>query len=388
MHTVIASDDKTVAERITQGLARKDWTFQSAEQIGLHGLLNHIQRTPPDLLIVVLPVAHVVLADEESISVEQALRGRYAEIVDVAHFDEELINIRQAMRGRLVVVGPPETKLILRTLNHVGADFYLDVDNLDEELLGLMRRLDHSDPGKVIAVVSPAGGSGSTTLACNLATALAQQHGSCGLLDLDLSSGALTSLLDLKPDKTLADFCRHLDHMDHEIFTRMLQRHDSGVQLLAAPLSYEDVDFVTPEGVAAAVSLTRGMFRHVVLDLDHTFRKEQLEALHLADEILVVFQLEFAVLKNVMRMWSYLEKRGIDMSRVRLIVNRYGLAKQVSLREAENALGRKVTEYLPEDPKTVNRCNNNGVPMVLDRPTATLSRKITQLAVSLNSAVR
>ena len=361
MRVTIASDDKTVAARITNGLARKDWAFQSAEQIGLHGLLTHIQRNSPDLLIVVLPQAE-------------------------APSDEELLGIRQATRGRLVVVGPPDTQLILRILNQIGADFYMDMANLDAELVGLLRRLDRSNPGKVIAVVSPAGGSGSTTLACNLATAIARKHGSCGLLDLDLSSGDLASLLDLKPEKTLADFCRHLDHMDHEIFSRMLQRHDSGVHLLASPLSYDDVDFVTPEGVAAAVSLTRGMFRHVVVDLEHTFRNEQMEALHLADDILVVFQLEFAVLKNVVRMWNYLEKRDIDMSHVRLVVNRYGLAKQVSLREAENALGRKITDYLPEDPRTVNRCSNNGVPMVLERPSATLSRKITQMAVSLNGA--
>ncbi len=362
MRAVIASDDKTIAAHIMEGLARKDWSFRSAELVMLPGLLGHIQRNSADLLIVVLPAAPGLMSDEE------------------------LIGIRHALRGRLVVVGPPDTKLILRTLNQVGADFYMDVGDLDAELAGLLRRLDRGDPGKVIAIVSPSGGSGSTTLACNLATAIARQHGSCALLDLDLSSGDLASLLDLKPEKTVADFCRHLDHMDQEIFTRMLQRHTSGVQLLAAPLSYEDIDFVTAEGVSAAVSLTRSMFRHVVVDLEHTFRKEQMEALYLADEIIVVFQLEFAVLRNVMRMWNYLEKRGIDMSHVRLVVNRYGLAKQVSLREAENALGRKVAEYLPEDPKNVNRCNNNGVPLVLDRPTATLSRKITQLAVSLNGA--
>ena len=98
MHTVIASDDKAVAARITHGLARKDWTFQSAEQIGLSGLLNRVQQNHPDLLIVVVPLAHAVLADEESISAQHALLGRYEGLVDAEHFDEELIRIRQAMR--------------------------------------------------------------------------------------------------------------------------------------------------------------------------------------------------------------------------------------------------------------------------------------------------
>ena len=55
---------------------------------------------------------------------------------------------------------------------------------------------------------------------------------------------------------------------------------------------------------------------------------------------------------------------------MRLVVNRYGQPKEVPASKAEEALGLKIAHYIPDDPKTVNRANNNGVPLVLESPSA------------------
>ena len=60
------------------------------------------------------------------------------------------------------------------------------------------------------------------------------------------------------------------------------------------------------------------------------------------------------------------------------MVNRYGQPKEVPAAKAEEALGVKIAHYVPEDPKTVNRANNNGVPVVLESPSAKVSRSLTQ----------
>ena len=52
--------------------------------------------------------------------------------------------------------------------------------------------------------------------------------------------------------------------------------------------------------------------------------------------------------------------------------------------KAEEALGTKIFHYVPEDPKTVNWANNNGVPMVLESPSAKVSRSVAKLAQSVN----
>ena len=96
-------------------------------------------------------------------------------------------------------------------------------------------RRSREEAGKVIAVLAPSGGSGSSTLAVNVATVLAKQHKSAVLIDLKLETGDLAALLDLKPTYTLADLCQNVARMDRSLFERSLARHASGVQLLAPP---------------------------------------------------------------------------------------------------------------------------------------------------------
>jgi pilus assembly protein CpaE len=132
------------------------------------------------------------------------------------------------------------------------------------------------------------------------------------------------------------------------------------------------------------LALARSVFPYVVVDLDHSFRDDQTKVLHQADIILVVLRLEFASLRNTRRTLDHLEQMGIPRDRLRLVVNRYGQPKEVPAAKAEEALGVKIFHFVPDDPKTVNRANNNGVPMVLEAPSAKVSRSLTRLATSVN----
>ena len=158
----------------------------------------------------------------------------------------------------------------------------------------------------------------------------------------------------------------------------------SVVSLLAPPSTYADLSHVTAEGVRQALALARNLFPYVVVDLDHTFRDEQVQALRLTDTILLVFRLDFASLRNANRTMEHLDRLGIRKDSVRLVVNRYGQAQEVPVAKAEEALGMKIFHFVPEDAKTVNRAINNGVPVVLDYPTAKVSKSLSKLAFSVN----
>jgi pilus assembly protein CpaE len=145
-----------------------------------------------------------------------------------------------------------------------------------------------------------------------------------------------------------------------------------------------DVGHVTPSGVKQVLRLGHGIFPYTVVDLDHSFREEQMEVLRQADVILLVLRLDFTALRQTQRVLSYLEQMHIDMNKIRVVVNRYGQPKEVPAAKAEEALGVKILHYVPDDPKTVNRANNSGIPVVLDSPSAKVSRSVTQLAASIN----
>jgi pilus assembly protein CpaE len=278
--------------------------------------------------------------------------------------------------------------MVLRALRGT-IDDYLDITELSTEMEDALARwrssLAHKvEAGRVITLLAPSGGSGSSTLAVNLASLLAQQHKSVALIDMKLETGDLAALLNLKPTYTLADLCQNVARLDRTFFERSLTRHESGVHLLASPLRLEDVALITSEGVRQAIELARSEFSYVLVDLDHSFRPEQVEVLRRSQLILLVLRLEFASLRHVRRTLDYLDHLGIGGDRIRLIVNRYGQPKEISPAKAEEALGMKVFHLVPDDPRAINRSNNNGVPIVLEEPRASVSRSLAKLAAGVN----
>jgi pilus assembly protein CpaE len=313
----------------------------------------------PEVVVVVFP------ADpERALTVLQDLRRRVAE-------------------GILAVGPATDTKLVLRALRE-GASEYLDQTDLRPELTGALQRRDTTEKvGRVIAVLAPSGGSGGSTIAANVATILAQNHSGCALIDLNLQTGDLVAFLDLKPAYTLADLCQNAERLDHSLLQGCLARHASGVQLLAAPARIAEAARVTPAAVELVLSLAVKHFPYVVVDLDHSYRAEQLAAMRRADVILLVLRLDFISLRNTRRALDSFQESGIPRERVRVVANRCGQPGEISSAQAEESLGIKISHSIPEDQKTVNRAVNNGVPLVLQSSSARISRALVELATSL-----
>ena len=338
-----------------------------------------------------LPVSHVVTID---LAAQRLAKTRPDLLFVVLQPDPEhalamLAKLPIQEPTRVLVIGPAsDSKLVLRALRG-GADDYVDEQELEGELKPALARyragmVTQEEAGRLIVVLAPSGGSGSSTVAANVATALAKEHKEVALVDLKLEAGDLAALLDLKPTYTLADLCQNAARLDRVLFERSLTRHASGVHLLAPPERLADVAHVRPEGVRQVLALARAVFPYVVVDLDHSFRDDQTKVLHQADIILIVLRLDFASLRNARRTLDHLEQMGIPRDRLRLVVNRHGQPKEVPAAKAEEALGVKIFHYVPDDPKTVNRANNNGVPMVLEAPSAKVSKSLAQLATNVN----
>jgi pilus assembly protein CpaE len=364
MRAFIVSDHEATTVKVRQALLAEGVDCPAAQVISPSLAANHLASAQPDLVVVVL------LPDPE----------RALAVLPV---------LRHQAHARLVVVGPAsDTKLVIRSLRE-GAGDYIDEAELATELRAALERMRaeshiQENLGRTIAILAPSGGSGSSTLAANVATVLAREYQRVALLDLKLTNGDLAALLDLKPTHTLADLCQNAARLDRVMFERSLVQHTSGVHLLAAPRTFLNIGQVTPDGVRQALGLARSLFPYVVVDLDHSFREEQAQVLRQADIVLIVMRLDFTCLRNSQQALDYLAALGVPSDRVRLVVNRYGQPKEVPAAKAEEALGVKVFHYIPDDPKTVNRANNSGVPLVLESPSAKVSRSVTQLAESIN----
>ena len=234
MYILVASDNQEFATRVRQVLIRCGLFAADAPNLAAN---SGPQLVPLEL------------------AAERASRFVPALVVIVVQPDREralaaLRDVKHAVQTSILLVGPADDpKFILASL-HEGADEYLDESRLEEELAESLIRLktrqaqaedDLSGAGRIIAVLGPSGGCGSSVLAVNLAAVLSQHHGSCGLVDLRLGAGDLAPLMDLKPLHSLADLCANLDRIDRELFEQFFVRHSSHVYLLAAPFAAGDL---------------------------------------------------------------------------------------------------------------------------------------------------
>jgi pilus assembly protein CpaE len=363
MRAIIASDYEPISSKVREIFLREGWDCPATHVLTLDLAAEQLASARPDLVVAVLQPD-----PERSLPL--------------------LRQLRIGTPGRLLAVGPAESKLILRALRE-GADLYLDEADVEGELLGAFARFpvthgSQAEPGRLIGLLAPSGGSGSSTVAVNVAVVLAKEHKSCALLDLKLEGGDLAALLDLKPTHTLADLCRNAARMDRVMLEGSLVRHGSGIHLLAPPQSFADSAAINAEGVRQALALTRAAFPYVLADLGYSFREEQVQVLRQADLVLLVLRLDIPSLLNTRRTLERLERLGVARDRVHLVANRYGQPKELPAGKAQSALGAKIFHYIPDDPKTVNRATNSGVPAVLDAPSARISKSFMQLAASIN----
>jgi pilus assembly protein CpaE len=300
-----------------------------------------------------------------------------------------LREILETLPCRVICVGgDSDAKLILRSLRE-GAWGYIDESDLATELEAALGKLRLETPllvqhGRVVTVIGPAGGTGASTTAVNIATALAQKYGECCLIDLNLETGDLATLLDLEPAHTLADFCYNLPRMDATMFQQCLTPHASGIRLLAPPRDYSDVAAVTPRGMRKALAMARSAFPFVVIDLEHSAGELHAQALFQSDRILLVLRLDFTSLRQAGRILQHFDKLGIPRDRVRLIANRYRQPHELRVADLEQALGMKIDHFIPDDSKNVNLANNKGVPVIVERPRSRASQSLRELAWSVN----
>lgn len=343
------------------------------------------------------PEDHTILPDQAA----QALAARATQgiflVVTVGKSPPATLRtihqLRQTTNEVIIAVGPKEASVILEAIR-AGADDYVDetlaMDELPHSISrhGATRGLAASE-GELIVVMSGSGGSGRSLVATNLSVTLANIQGRCGLVELDACSGNCASLLNLKPRHTILDLCRRSEKLDRKTLEKALIEHDSGVSLLPAPSEPVRPDVIGDEFIERAVRELRTMFPKVVLDCQDGWNTGLLRRLSAqTPHFLVLTRLDFNSVCNTGRVLSHLEKSGIDRHRVQVLANRHGEPGNVPPAKIEHALATRVAHLIPDDPRTVHRSINTGVPFVVDSPAAPISKAVSSIAESFTGACR
>jgi pilus assembly protein CpaE len=334
----------------------------------------------------------------------------FADVVSQTHPDIGLVAIDQdpdkALRlvarlneespdcSILVVSTSTDGGLILKAMR-AGAKEFLTRPVRIEDLLDALGRISERRFGRgesksrsstIIAIAGSTGGVGSTSLAVNLGCVLAaNEKNSVALVDLDLCLGDADVLLDTIPDYTLVDVAQNVTRLDFTLLKRSLTKHSSGLFLLPRPVQMEDVGHVAPDDLQRVIGLLKATFTHLVLDLSKAYSALDQVALQMADQVLLVTQLDLPCLRNVVRlMTSFGAIQGLS-EKLKIVVNRVGLdCGHISLKKAQETIGREIFWQLPNDYRTMVEVRNNGVPLIEQAPKAQITQAIVHLAEALS----
>src|SRR5439155_13069202 len=90
--------------------------------------------------------------------------------------------------------------------------------------------------GRVFAVIGAKGGVGATTIAVNLAEAIARAAGDALLVDLNVATGDAAVFLGVEPRFTIVDALENTQRLDENFFRGLVVHTRSGLDLLASSL--------------------------------------------------------------------------------------------------------------------------------------------------------
>ena len=241
------------------------------------------------------------------------------------------------------------------------------------------------EPGRVVAVFSPKGGVGRTTIAVNLGVAAASSLGKkTVIMDGSFQFGDVGVLLNLNPkNKSIAELVPELENDAPESLETFVISHSSGVRVLLAPPSPEQADQITPTYVKRVIEWLRASNELVIVDCTSAFNDSTLAILDAADTVLTVLSLEITSIKNMRLFLEVAEQLGYDKHKVKLVLNRADSTLGIRVADVESSIGRKIDHTIVSDGRSVVYALNRGIPFFISNREAQVSQDILRLATSV-----
>jgi len=309
-------------------------------------------------------------------ALEQRLKALRPDVVvlDVAtDRDTALFLLSHIVGAQIPVVGlhktsDPET--ILQCLRSGASEFLhapFRLPDAEQAIMRLVRRKEtdvrqQPDRGKLLAFVPAKGGSGSTTLACHVATALARLTEKKVLLaDFDLTQGTISFQFKLSHNYSLLDAIKHSHQLDESLWGSLVSSRRN-LDVLPAP-EKPYTSSLEPYRVHECLEYARSAYEYLVIDLPSISEKVAMATLNEADQIFLVANPELPTLFLARKTLALLEEMGFQKEQVRVLVNRMNKREDLSPGDMEKIFRSPIHAIFPADTSSVRRALTEGKPV-------------------------
>ncbi|MEQ8156616.1 MAG: response regulator [Clostridiaceae bacterium] len=234
---------------------------------------------------------------------------------------------------------------------------------------------------EVITVFSTKGGVGKTTVASNIAAALAEKtNEKVALLDFDLEFGDVPIMFNIYPDRTIHDLNNEIQNLDADLLEEYLIEHPSGVKILSAPLSPEFAGFISPKNISRIINVLLENYKYIIIDTAPSFHDINLAAMDVSDKIFYVTTLDLPSIKNAKLGLQVMKTLKYDDNKINLVLNRYNKKFGITKKDIEKSIGKKTMYTIPEDTATVVHSMNKGNPFVISHNSSGVAKSVIEIS--------
>ncbi len=371
-----------------------DWmasVVKSAPGMAFMGLVrdlaqsfDYVEKLAPDVILV--DISSGILQMDNLIN-RLSPPGSGAAVIVVAMMDE-VDAVRQAMlHGAQGFLLKPFSEAEL--LSSIRQAYELVVQRRSQ--LGTVPMLPPGPQAKVpprakiVAVYSPKGGVGCTTIAVNLAVALRTvTHKPVILVDADLRFGDVDSVLSILSGPSVGALVNKLEDADDLFLEQSLVTHKSGIRVLMAPPYLDMADAIQAGQIKQIITRLAALGDgYVIVDTWSTLDDVTLSIVDACDRLVVIATPQVTALRDTHRFLEALNLLHYDPNKIMLVLNHPYQPGNVKLGDVERALDRSIVQEVAHTPYQVSASLNRGVPLVEEFQDSPAARDIVKLARSL-----
>jgi pilus assembly protein CpaE len=268
---------------------------------------------------------------------------------------------------RVIAIGHLNDIILYREMVRRGVSDYLIAPvgpvDLIRAVSGLFHAPDAKPVGRTLAIVGAKGGVGASTVAHNIAWAIARDVRLDSVVaDLDLPFGTAGLDFNQDPPQGIADAVMSPERIDTGFVDRLLSKCTDHLSLLAAPATLDRVYDFGAEAFDSIFDVLRTSVPCIVLDVPHVWTGWARRTLIAADDILIVAAPDLANLRNTKNLIDLLRAARPNDNRPQYCLNMVGVPKRPEIKAADFA---KALEFEPVatiafDPQLFGTAANNG----------------------------
>ena len=214
---------------------------------------------------------------------------------------------------------------------------------------------------RVISVFSNKGGIGVTSVAVNLASALAEiKDAKVVLCDFVFQHSDIAIFLDTPTKCTISDVISNMNRIDKIFLENTLSKTEDGLYVIHGPDKPEEGDYINAMQIEELIHILKTYFDYIIIDTNHSYNDNNITMFDSADMILLLLTLELPSICNCGKTLEVFQKLRYERDKVKLVVNRTNARNQIDVQLVEEQLNYPIFAQLPNDYLTVVKGINNG----------------------------